>query len=100
MDTSTMVIGGAILAVAVVGVVLITREPPTTVYNQQPVQQGNTATSVAQGITQGVLGFLSNALSRDSNTPDRQDSNRGSGAVRGTGASAASGIADAGSMFR
>ena len=78
METSTLVIGGAIAAVVVVGVVLITREPPTTVHNQQPVQQGNAATSVAQGITQGLLGFLGNAMS----SSDRNPGNTPSGSSR------------------
>ena len=85
METSTLVIGGAIAAVVVVGVVLITREPPTTVYNQQPAQHGNAATSIAQGITQGLLGFLGNAMSSDRNPGNTPSGSSRVNTERGTG---------------
>jgi hypothetical protein len=71
METSTIVIGGAILVVVVVGVVAITSRPDPVLQQGQPTQQGNAATNISQGITQGLLGWLSREMSNTNpgNTP-------------------------------
>lgn len=63
METSTIVIGGAIFVVAVVGVIAVTSRPDPVMQQVQPMQQGNAATNIAQGITQGLFGFLSREMS-------------------------------------
>lgn len=63
METSTIVIGGAIFVVAVVGVIAVTSRPDPVIQQVQPMQQGNAATNIAQGITQGLFGFLSREIS-------------------------------------
>lgn len=100
METSTLLIGGGVIIVGVVAIVMITSSSnqPTTTTAQQQQPTGNAATQIAQGATQGILQYLTSALS-DSGSNNRStevrnesygilsDPGRGSNSSRYAGAS-------------
>ena len=84
METSTLLIGGAIIVVGFIGIVYVTSQNNQPVVAQQPQAQGNAATEIAQGATQGLLGFFARSLS-SSNDDTARTGNRdlGNGWIQG-----------------
>lgn len=77
MDTGTAVIivGGVVVVGFVVYLASTNNAPASTTTPQQQAQpEGNAATQIAQGATQGLLSFLSRAAS--SNSQDSRTGNR------------------------